>query len=145
MTNRIADLRESVIARLDSDADIDSHLGTDGGIIPTTLVDEHDDLNPRIAVHVSVNSITRNNLQEEKALAVRVTVEVTKDYVRSNSQQSADELLDDVVDVLTTHADGWGFDDDATVEGYAPSADENRFLAVIETAAERTDAHTTHT
>lgn len=145
MTKRIAHLRKSTIERLNSDPDVDSYLEPDGGVIPAALAQDYDDLVPRISVGVSVNDLARDNKLEEKELQVRVIVDVTKEWLTEDeSPEAADELLDAVGDVLTTHADGWLFADNADIEEFGWSDATDRYLAVAQTTAERTDTHKTH-
>ena len=138
---RSDDLQIEAIGRLQSALD----LPEDGGVIPVAIVQQSDDLDPRVSVGASISSSARNNKRQEVTATVRVIVDGTQSYVDTNGTLGLSRLLSDVVDELTTHSETWSAEGVNSEEEIAWNSDLNRYLGVVELGVEsNTTLHPTY-
>lgn len=133
---RAGTLQADIIGRLESALSI----STDN-VIPVQIVQQSDDLDPRVAVGASLDSTDRNGIRQPVAGTGRVIVDGTQSYAKENGVLSLTQLQGSVIDELTAHSENWratGLSDETEV---AWDDDLNRYLGATQFSFERIDPH----
>lgn len=159
----IADLRPTLIQRIERNHTVADILGAEGGygmnygtsygsevdysdadgaVIPARIAKQHNDLDPRIAVGASSQGLTRDNEQYSTVVRGRVIIDYSPAALETRSEREMDVLLTAVERELTTHADGWGYQDDSlSTEEYQFNDNLSRYVAVAQATFERSERH----
>ena len=137
----LSTFQQAIIGRLDADLS----LGDGGGVIPAVEAPqpgERDDLDPRVVVRADTTDASRLSVHRHETYQANVWVHASSGYLRAESTTAATELLDELSDALTTHADGFGYvDGTLDIASYVWSDTWSRHIAAAEAQYTSSDVH----
>jgi hypothetical protein len=136
--NRSIDLQGHAISRLTTALSVPAE-----NVVPVQMAARSSDLDPRISVGATITT-DRGNKLETVSGQVRVIVDGTDEFVKTNGTAGLSEIQAAVVDELTSHSPAWGAVGVSNQQPVAFDDSVNRHLGVVETTHERTDIHRTH-
>lgn len=136
--SRSIDLQGHAIGRLAAALSVPAD-----NVVPVQMAARNTDLDPRISVGATITT-DRGNKLETVSGQVRVIVDGTDEFVKTNGTAGLSEIQAAVVDELTSHSPAWGAVGVSSQQPVAFDDSLNRHLGVVETAHERTDTHPTH-
>lgn len=133
---RVADVQSDAIGWIETDTVIADILGVDGDVLPVAIARESD-ADPRVSVGASLVTGSRGNDRDDLTFEVRVIVDGTIDYVKSNATHSLTDLKDEVTHVLTRHRSNFYSPEVQADEEVAFSDPLNRYMGVVSVAISR--------
>jgi len=120
---------------------VGGQLGGDGGIVPATVASENDDLDPRVSVGASLNNSDRENLQQVKTGTVRVIVDGTKTFAKTEGTLALTDIQHTLQDELTKHDPPWEARGLRRMEEVAWNDNLNRYVGAMEWRVRKTEIH----
>ena len=131
---------DELLASILDTFEADLSLPEGGGIVPRSVAEQRDDLDPRVTVAVELTDTDRHNRRSDRTAPVSCWTDGTQAFVDTHGRLELKRIQNDVIDLLDGHGDGRRAVSLDTEGGPTWNDTINRYQGAVEFSVERRGA-----